>query len=71
MTFKTILTAAEMRAAEAAAVGAGTPDTELMERAGIAAADAILAYAAWRPTLVLCGPGNNGGDGYVIARRLA
>ncbi|PSJ39380.1 NAD(P)H-hydrate dehydratase [Allosphingosinicella deserti] len=71
MTFKTILTAAEMRAAEAAAMTAGTPDTELMERAGIAAADAILAYAAWRPTLVLCGPGNNGGDGYVIARRLA
>jgi hydroxyethylthiazole kinase-like uncharacterized protein yjeF len=66
-----ILTAAEMRAAEAAAIAAGTPARRLMERAGTAAAEAIWRYAGPLPALVLCGPGNNGGDGYVIARRLA
>jgi hydroxyethylthiazole kinase-like uncharacterized protein yjeF len=65
-----ILTAAEMRAAEEAAIAAGTPVEELMERAGKAAAEAIWRYAGPLPTLVLCGPGNNGGDGYVIARIL-
>jgi hydroxyethylthiazole kinase-like uncharacterized protein yjeF len=66
-----ILTAAEMRAAEERATAAGTSVETLMERAGAAAADAILRYAGTMPALVLCGPGNNGGDGYVIARRLA
>jgi ADP-dependent NAD(P)H-hydrate dehydratase / NAD(P)H-hydrate epimerase len=66
-----VLTAAEMRAAEAAAIAAGTPAQRLMERAGAAAAEAIWRFAGPLPTLVLCGPGNNGGDGYVIARRLA
>ncbi|HEX8623961.1 MAG TPA: NAD(P)H-hydrate dehydratase [Allosphingosinicella sp.] len=66
-----ILTAAEMRAAEATAIAAGTPAAELMERAGAAAAEAIWRFAGPLPTLVLCGPGNNGGDGYVIARLLA
>jgi hydroxyethylthiazole kinase-like uncharacterized protein yjeF len=66
-----ILTAAEMRAAEAAAIAAGTAEETLMERAGAAAAEAILRYAGTMPALVLCGPGNNGGDGYVIARLLA
>ncbi|MGQ0559581.1 MAG: NAD(P)H-hydrate dehydratase [Sphingosinicella sp.] len=65
-----ILTAAEMRAAEAEAIAAGTPVESLMERAGLAAARAIRAYAGPMPALVLCGPGNNGGDGYVIARAL-
>jgi hydroxyethylthiazole kinase-like uncharacterized protein yjeF len=65
-----ILTAAEMRCAEAAAVAAGTPVELLMDRAGTAAADAIERFAGPLPTLVLCGPGNNGGDGYVVARRL-
>lgn len=65
-----ILTAAEMRAAEAAAVQAGTSEGELMERAGAGAATAIRRFIGLRPTLVLCGPGNNGGDGYVIARLL-
>jgi ADP-dependent NAD(P)H-hydrate dehydratase / NAD(P)H-hydrate epimerase len=64
------LTAAEMRAAEEAAIAAGTPVEELMERAGKAAAEAIWRFAGPLPTLVLCGPGNNGGDGYVIARAL-
>jgi hydroxyethylthiazole kinase-like uncharacterized protein yjeF len=66
-----ILTAAEMRAAEAAIIAAGTPARLLMERAGTAAAEAIWRFAGPLPALILCGPGNNGGDGYVIARRLA
>jgi hydroxyethylthiazole kinase-like uncharacterized protein yjeF len=65
-----ILTAAEMRAAEQRAIAAGTSVEALMERAGTAAAAAILGYAGRLPTLILCGPGNNGGDGYVVARRL-
>lgn len=60
-----------MRAAEDAAIAAGTPVEELMERAGVGAAQAIWHYAGPAPALVLCGPGNNGGDGYVVARELA
>lgn len=71
MSGRVILTAAEMRAAEAAAIEAGTSVDELMERAGLAAAEAIWRYAGPLPALILCGPGNNGGDGYVIARTLA
>jgi hydroxyethylthiazole kinase-like uncharacterized protein yjeF len=59
-----------MRAAEAAAIAAGTPVEMLMERAGAGAAEAIWRFAGPLPALVLCGPGNNGGDGYVIARLL-
>ena len=70
MTGRIILTAAEMRAAEEAAIAAGTPVETLMERAGMAAAEAIWRFAGPLPALVLCGPGNNGGDGYVIAREL-
>jgi hydroxyethylthiazole kinase-like uncharacterized protein yjeF len=65
-----ILTAAEMADAEAAAIAAGTSVEVLMERAGAAAAEAIWRYIGPLPALVLCGPGNNGGDGYVIARAL-
>lgn len=71
MTGSVILTAAGMRAAEEAAIAAGTPVETLMERAGQAAAEAIWRYAGPLPALVLCGPGNNGGDGYVVARALA
>jgi hydroxyethylthiazole kinase-like uncharacterized protein yjeF len=70
MAWRTILTADEMRAAEAGAIAAGVPVETLMERAGTAAAEAIWRHAGPLPTLVLCGPGNNGGDGYVIARAL-
>ena len=66
-----ILTAREMRAAEQAVIAAGTPVETLMERAGLAAAEAVWRFAGPARALVLCGPGNNGGDGYVIARELA
>ncbi len=66
-----VLTAAEMRAAEQAMFDAGMDEYALMERAGAAAADRIWRAGGRRDTLLLCGPGNNGGDGYVIARLLA
>jgi len=65
-----ILTVAEMTAADRAAVAAGTPSLTLMERAGAAVADAVCARFSPRRTLVLAGPGNNGGDAYVVARLL-
>jgi len=65
-----ILTVAEMTAADAAALAAGTPSLTLMERAGTAVVEAIVARHRACKVAVLCGPGNNGGDGYVIARLL-
>jgi hydroxyethylthiazole kinase-like uncharacterized protein yjeF len=59
-----------MRRAEQAAMALGTDAGTLMERAGRAAAEAIRLFAGPVPALVLCGFGNNGGDGYVIARAL-
>jgi hydroxyethylthiazole kinase-like uncharacterized protein yjeF len=59
-----------MGRADAAAIAAGTPGLTLMERAGTAVADAVCARFARQTTTVLCGPGNNGGDGYVAARVL-
>ena len=67
---RVILTAAEMRAAEQRAIDAGTPVETLMERAGMGAAEAVWRYAGPLPALILCGRGNNGGDGYVVARGL-
>lgn len=66
-----LVTTAQMRAADAHAIASGIAGTTLMERAGAAVASAILARWAPRPAAILCGPGNNGGDGYVIARLLA
>src|SRR5690349_9951702 len=60
-----------MRAAEQSAIDAGTSVQTLMERAGAALAEAVFRYAGRTPVLVLAGPGNNGGDGYVAARHLA
>lgn len=65
-----VLTAAQMRAAEQALFDAGLSVTELMEIAAGGAAEWIRRVAAGRAVTVLCGPGNNGGDGYVIARLL-
>ena len=65
-----ILTSAAMREAEAACAVQGTPLSELMELAGAAVADTAWRMAAGAPILILCGPGNNGGDGYVAARLL-
>jgi ADP-dependent NAD(P)H-hydrate dehydratase / NAD(P)H-hydrate epimerase len=66
-----ILTAERMRAAEEAAIAGGTSVEQLMERAGAALAEAAYRFAGPLPVLVLAGPGNNGGDGYVAARHLA
>lgn len=71
MTGRPILTAEAMRVAEQAAIDAGTKVEELMERAGAALAEAVYRFGGPMPVLVLCGPGNNGGDGYVAARHLA
>ncbi|MFD1950898.1 NAD(P)H-hydrate dehydratase [Sphingomonas arantia] len=70
MSGRPILTAAAMRAAEAACMAGGTGAGVLMDRAGAAVAKATWRFAAGAPTLVLCGPRNNGGDGYVVARML-
>ena len=66
-----VLTVAQMQAAERALVEGGISEQELMERAGAGCADWVWRIAAGRPVTVLCGPGNNGGDGYVIARILS
>lgn len=65
-----ILTADAMRAAEQAVFAVGTPEYDVMQRAGAACAEVIWRAGGHRDTLVLCGPGNNGGDGFVIARLL-
>lgn len=70
MTPAPILTAAEMRTAEQALFATGVPEYDVMVRAGRAAADIVWRVGGHRDALVLCGPGNNGGDGYVIARTL-
>ncbi len=66
-----LLSTAEMVEADRLAIAGGIPGIDLMQRAGLACALAICArWSAGRVT-VLCGPGNNGGDGFVIARLLA
>ena len=60
-----------MRAAEQSAIEAGTSVEQLMERAGAGLAEAVFGFAGPLEALILCGPGNNGGDGYVAARHLA
>jgi ADP-dependent NAD(P)H-hydrate dehydratase / NAD(P)H-hydrate epimerase len=72
-----VLTAAQMRAIESAAMASGTVSGfDLMERAGRGVVAALLAHwpelaLTTHRAVVLCGPGGNGGDGYVVARLLA
>jgi hydroxyethylthiazole kinase-like uncharacterized protein yjeF len=65
-----VLTVAQMRAAEEALIAGGETVDSLMQTAGKGAAEWAWRVAAGRPVTVLCGPGNNGGDGYVIAETL-
>jgi hydroxyethylthiazole kinase-like uncharacterized protein yjeF len=65
-----IITVEEMRAIDAASAAAGVSTRTLMENAGRAVAEAIAQRFPQQPTAVLCGPGNNGGDGWVAARAL-
>jgi hydroxyethylthiazole kinase-like uncharacterized protein yjeF len=67
-----IVTAAEMRVIDRVTTERfGVPSVTLMENAGAAVADYVLSHhASAQRILVFCGKGNNGGDGFVAARRL-
>src|SRR5689334_19723564 len=66
-----LLTSAEMGEADRLTIVGGTLGLALMEAAGRAAANAVCARLGGRRVVVVAGPGNNGGDGFVAARILA
>jgi len=65
-----LLDVRQMGEADRLTVAAGTPGTVLMNNAGRSVATAIIERWDRRPVTILCGPGNNGGDGFVTARHL-
>jgi hydroxyethylthiazole kinase-like uncharacterized protein yjeF len=66
-----LLTNAEMAQADRLTIGGGLAGIELMENAGRAVADAAATMPEGRRVVIVAGPGNNGGDGFVAARHLA
>jgi len=66
-----LLSVKEMGRADRMTIDGGTPGERLMEAAGGAVASAICERWRPRPVTVICGPGNNGGDGLVVARHLS
>ena len=65
-----VLTATEMSKADAATIAGGISGIQLMTAAGASVAHKIIEEFKPCPVLVLCGPGNNGGDGFIIAQHL-
>lgn len=66
-----VITVAQMREIDAKAAEHGAPTRTLMENAGASVAREIQSRWSPRPTVIFCGPGANGGDGFVAARKLA
>lgn len=71
MIGREIITVAQMREIDARSAQLGVPTRLLMENAGAAVAREVQARWEPRPTVIFCGPGANGGDGFVAARKLA